>query len=236
MVSPGFSRSTVSSSVFSSIMQWDKDVSFLLYRWYAANIPSRIPLIALEISGHGVPWLILPILIFVFKSKLSPVAASLMLNFLALTLLDLAVIGILKPVFRRARPAYNSGIGHVTIHLVDQFSFPSGHATRAGFLTSFVWHTQAHHAKGLHPCLATNTFTVAAILWGVAICISRVMLGRHHVLDVMVGFVLGVTYVYAWEPFWIDAQFAESLRDGLRSPMFASAHVARAVSRLQVFL
>lgn len=235
MVSPGFSRPLGPSPVFSSIMQWDKDVSFLLYRWYAANIPSRIPLLALEVSGHGVPWLILPILIFVLKSNLSPKAASLMLNFLALTILDLAVIGVLKPIFRRARPAYNSGIGHVTIHIVDQFSFPSGHATRAGFLTSFVWHTQAHHSNGLHPWLACPAFTVAAILWGVAICLSRVMLGRHHVLDVLFGFILGVTYVYAWEPFWIDEKFAEFLRDGLRSALFVSAHVAKTVSRLQVF-
>lgn len=156
-----------------------------------------------------------------------------MLNFLALTLLDLAVIGIFKPAFRRTRPVYNTGIGHVTIHVVDQFSFPSGHASRAGFLTSFVWHTQYHHAEGMHPWLSSPTFTVIALAWATAICASRVLLGRHHVLDVLLGFALGVSYVYIWDPLWINAEFASSLRDALRSALFGSAHIAKAASGIR---
>lgn len=233
MVSPEHSQTTRLLSLLTKLLKWDKDASLLLYRWYATYIPTRLPLLALEVSGHGVPWLIVPIFIFLFKTSLSAIAASLMLNFLALTLLDLAAIGILKPVFRRSRPAYNSGIGHVTIHAVDQFSFPSGHATRGGFLASFVWHTQNHHVEGMHPWLSSHTCTALAIVWAIALCASRVLLGRHHVLDVLIGFVLGMSYVYLWDPLWINVGFASSLRDALRSALFGSAQIAKSASGIQ---
>lgn len=233
MVSPEQTNTPRLSSFLATMLQWDKHVSILLYRWYATHFSTRIPLLALEVSGHGVPWLLAPILIILFKTSLSPIAASLMLNFLALTLLDLAVIGIFKPAFRRTRPVYNTGIGHVTIHVVDQFSFPSGHASRAGFLSSFVWHTQYHHAEGMHPWLSSSTFTVLVLVWAIAICASRVLLGRHHVLDVLLGFALGVSYVYIWDPLWISAEFASSLRDALRSALLGSAHIAKAVSGIR---
>lgn len=210
----------VRPSWYASLIEWDKDASYLVYRWYGTHVVTRLPLLILEVSGHGVPWLIIPILIFLFKTELSATAAALMLNFLALTLLDLGVIGILKPLFRRSRPAYNTGIGHMTIHAVDQFSFPSGHSTRAGFLSSFVWHTQYHHADGLASWINCPAFTMFVLIWAIALCMSRVALGRHHVLDVIFGYLLGVVYVYAWDPVWIGASFADGLRSDLRSSLF----------------
>lgn len=218
------------------ILQWDKDVSFLLYRFYQTHIPSRLPLLLLEVSGHGVPWLMLPIAIFLFKPNLSPTAAALMVNFLLLTLLDLAAIGLLKPLFHRKRPAYNTGIGHVTIHIVDQFSFPSGHATRAGFVTAFILLVQRLHPDGLHRSIACPAFFGLTFLWATAICVSRVALGRHHVLDVVVGAFLGASYVLLWQPFWIGPAFSASLRDALRSAILGTPQVAKAAYSVHTYL
>lgn len=204
-----------SPSMLRSLLQWDKDVSFLIYRFYNTNC-SRLLLLILEVSGHGVPWIVLPVLVFLMKPQLSPAASSLMLNFLAITLLDLAAIGILKPIFRRTRPAYNSGIGHVTIHMVDQFSFPSGHATRAALLASFLWYVRATFPDALHPFIAPLYFMVFTFLWATAVCLSRVALGRHHVVDVVAGAILGAFYLFIWYTFWIGPQSADQFRQILR--------------------
>lgn len=204
-----------SPSVLRSLLQWDKDVSFLIYRFYNTNYP-RLLLLVLEVSGHGVPWIFLPVLIFLMKHQLSPAASSLLLNFLAITLIDLAAIGLSKPIFRRTRPAYNSGIGHVTVHAVDQFSFPSGHATRAALVASFLWYVRITFPDVLHPFIATLYFMIFTFLWATAVCLSRVALGRHHVLDVVAGSLAGASYLFIWFPFWIGPEWADQFRQMLR--------------------
>lgn len=208
------------SSWSSKLLQFDRDASYGVYRWYDENISTRFPLLALELSGHGIPWLVIPILIFLFKTQLSPVAAALTLNFLALTVLDLIVIVLLKPLFRRPRPVYNTGIGPATVHAVDQFSFPSGHSTRAGFLSSFVCYSLCYHHGGLPSWIVFPSFMVATIFWAVALCLSRVALGRHHVLDVIAGYFLGISYAFIWDPFWIGPLLASGLREDVRSTFF----------------
>lgn len=206
---------TSSNSMLRALMQWDKDVSFLIYRHYNTNFP-RLLLLILEVSGHGVPWIAAPILIFLFKENLSAMAASLMFNFLAITALDLAAIGILKPLFHRTRPAYNSGIGHVTIHAVDQFSFPSGHATRAALVASFLFYVQTMYPEALQPMLASSLFMLFTFVWATAVCASRVALGRHHVVDVVAGAVIGASYLVFWHMFWVGADSADQFRHMFR--------------------
>ena len=66
---------------------------------------------------------------------------------------------------------------------VDKFSFPSGHATRAVALALFF--------GLLLPPL--NFFVMLPITaWSFAVCLSRVLLGRHHLLDVAAGIAIGI--------------------------------------------
>ncbi len=72
---------------------------------------------------------------------------------------------------------------------VDKFSFPSGHATRSVALAFFF--------GCLYPPIPIVTFPLVAA-WAAAVCASRVLLGRHHVLDVAGGFAIGLAeYVVA---------------------------------------
>jgi membrane-associated phospholipid phosphatase len=41
-------------------------------------------------------------------------------------------------------------------------------------------------------CLVSVQWVQMAIVWAVAVSLSRVMLGRHHVLDVVAGSLVGV--------------------------------------------
>lgn len=202
-------------SPFRSLIQWDKDESYLIYRLYNAHLP-RYPLLIFEVSGHGLPWVLIPILVYVLKRNLIPPAATLLLNFIVLTAIDLAAIGFFKPLFRRSRPAYNTGIGEITIHAIDQFSFPSGHATRVAYVASFLLYARFEHPDGLHPILSSALFITAVFVWMIGVCISRVALGRHHLLDVIGGSIFGLGYILLWIPFWLGPGIAVELRQLFR--------------------
>lgn len=204
------------SSVLSLLISWDKELSYRIYRGYDSRIALKLPLKVLELSGHGVPWLAFPVALLVLHPSLSGAAASTTLNFFALQLLDLAVIGVLKPLFRRQRPPYNGTMGSVTIHAVDRFSFPSGHSTRAAFVAAFVVYSRTTHPLGLPALLRRVECSVLLALWAVAVAVSRVAMGRHHVLDVVFGLVIGTLYVLAGNKFWIGNDVAGSIRLAVR--------------------
>jgi len=92
---------------------------------------------------------------------------------------DVLVIGPTKAVVRRQRPAEN--MDDMMTVSVDKYSFPSGHASRA-FMTATFLLTQFHMSV-LWKC--------TLLLWAVSVAFSRILLGRHHVSDVIAGSFLG---------------------------------------------
>eukprot|EP00172_Hildenbrandia_rubra_P000321 Plantae.Rhodophyta-Hildenbrandia_rubra.ctg11498.p1 GENE.Plantae.Rhodophyta-Hildenbrandia_rubra.ctg11498~~Plantae.Rhodophyta-Hildenbrandia_rubra.ctg11498.p1 ORF type:complete len:186 (+),score=11.12 Plantae.Rhodophyta-Hildenbrandia_rubra.ctg11498:115-672(+) len=154
----------------------------------------------LEISGHGVPWLLIPILFFFFDSDLTDEHAWLLVNFYGGQLLDLVYVSVMKTTVRRARPRYNQGELHMTIQTVDQFSFPSGHATRVIYVSAFVFY-MAFELRIQGFLLSPLVLGLIAV-WSVFVAYSRVALGRHHVLDIVGGIFVGLlnmtTVLYLW--------------------------------------
>lgn len=63
---------------------------------------------------------------------------------------------------------------------VDSYSFPSGHATRAILLAAFHAYTSSDPVLWL-----------ASSVWAMIVAASRVVLGRHHVFDVIAGVAIG---------------------------------------------
>lgn len=130
----------------------------------------------LEISCHGICWLGASfILIWILNNKnLYQMQANLIIGLL----LDIIFVAVIKAITRRKRPSDNDdpfSIGP------DKYSFPSGHASRAMFISYFfeLWTISFIYAL---PLLA----------WSLSVCLSRIMMRRHHVLDVMVGAGLGL--------------------------------------------
>ena len=77
---------------------------------------------------------------------------------------------------------------------VDKFSFPSGHTTRAVFCAAYCI-TISHDP--------VFDFWVGA--WAVIVAASRVLLGRHHVADVIMGAMVGLIVCELVEDvFWLD--------------------------------
>ena len=80
---------------------------------------------------------------------------------------------------------------------VDQHSFPSGHATRAVMVALLL----------IAKFELTGKVQAAVLIWMVAVPVSRILLGRHHVLDVSAGIIFGVMeYLFILNYLWMSQQ------------------------------
>lgn len=198
-----------SCSALQSLVLLDTNWSLLIHTVAAPVIPRGF-LKILELSGDGRFWF--PISIAIFLSPLSLHSNHLYSFFLALFLglvLDIAVIGPIKHLVRRPRPVYNKGMG--LTFSVDHWSFPSGHSSRVCFVAALCYLSVGEIVAGLEQLKMrkgeivdrwigdyddigkfVNLFALCMWIWAVLTSVSRVLLGRHFVFDVLVGACLGV--------------------------------------------
>lgn len=132
----------------------------------------------LEVSCHGIPWFC-GLLAFIWLWD-NPDLYQMQINLIWGLLLDVIIVALLKAATRRRRPAANASDMFVTLG-PDKFSFPSGHASRASLVAHFFIHLWPVPFIFVPPLLA----------WSFAVCVSRVLLQRHHILDVSAGALLG---------------------------------------------
>lgn len=111
--------------------------------------------------------------------------------FLAL-LIDLMIVGALKTLVRRPRPKVNKQDMFATVS-VDNFSFPSGHATRAMLIAIFCLDA-VNVSYGMRSWVA---------MWATFVCLSRIFLGRHYFSDVFSGALIGIVEYYIVRFVWI---------------------------------
>ncbi|XP_059477570.1 polyisoprenoid diphosphate/phosphate phosphohydrolase PLPP6 [Neocloeon triangulifer] len=151
----------------------------------------------LEISCHGIPWLCCVLMLMWFSSN--PETQHMAINLLLGLILDIVLVAVIKSATRRRRPAANPNEGSVMMIGPDKFSFPSGHASRVVFLACFFIH--------LWPL--SIIFYPPLVAWATAVSISRVLMRRHHLLDVGAGIFLGLTEALLMSLLWISESWAE---------------------------
>nr|Q5TZ07.1 RecName: Full=Polyisoprenoid diphosphate/phosphate phosphohydrolase PLPP6; AltName: Full=Phosphatidic acid phosphatase type 2 domain-containing protein 2; AltName: Full=Phospholipid phosphatase 6 [Danio rerio]CAH68942.1 novel protein [Danio rerio] len=151
----------------------------------------------IEVSGHGIPWLA-GAAYCLYKSD-SPAGQEVMLNLLMALVLDVVLVGVLKAVVRRRRPAHNRMDMFATFS-VDSYSFPSGHATRAAMCARFL----------LNHLVLAAPLRVLVLLWATIVGFSRVLLGRHNVTDVAFGFFMGYWQYNLVEMLWLSPVMLQS--------------------------
>jgi presqualene diphosphate phosphatase len=164
---------------FGGLGALDAAVSLRLHALFL--LVPRLLLKALEVAGDGRIWLPVPISLLLLSAtpassgELSP----LLVGLVAGLVLDLVLVGLAKVVVRRPRPAYNAADMYVAV-AADHWSFPSGHSSRAFLVAAFLSGVGGlQHREPL-------------FFWAAATSASRVLLGRHYVLDVVAGACLGV--------------------------------------------
>ncbi|XP_067940983.1 polyisoprenoid diphosphate/phosphate phosphohydrolase PLPP6-like [Watersipora subatra] len=161
--------------------------------WVALRLASRL----LEFSFHGLPWIIFSCIGIVMASN--DKETHLKVNFLLALFLDLVVVVIIKSTVQRPRPQHNSpGDNMVTFDLDKRFSFPSGHTTRAIMCGCLLLH-----------CFDLNlVYQYGVICWAISASVSRIILGRHYVSDVVAGAGIGFLQFYVMIHYlWLDKHY-----------------------------
>lgn len=116
-------------------------------------------------------------------------------NILLGLIIDIIIVACLKAATRRRRPVATDDPFAVG---PDKFSFPSGHASRAFLVATFFIVLSPLHFIFWGPLLA----------WASATALSRLLMYRHHVVDVVCGCVLGVLEACLLGLLWIERDAA----------------------------
>ena len=153
---------------------WDEKVSYQLYKRVPKNARTKSILKGLEYSGNGIFWLA-GTLILVYLYPKADSLKELMAGFI----MDIVFVALIKAYARRRRPSYAPQEDQFGVMSVDKHSFPSGHATRCLYLACFF-------------SSSFPLFSFMVWIWSFAVAASRVMLGRHHVTDVIAGVLIGI--------------------------------------------
>lgn len=200
-------------NLFCELIEFDRQLSAAISieggPKTAGIILARAALKFLEITGHGVPWLIFTAF-YAYKS--SGYTKVFSVNVLTALILDLLIVGTLKLASRRQRPVYNKDDMFATVS-VDRFSFPSGHATRAVLLAILFMHFNLLWAHEILLCT-----------WAAVLSASRVVLGRHHASDVIAGVMIGA--LEAWivlKYIWIDDNLLRTMLKYVDDLIFRSS-------------
>lgn len=174
-----------SLSLRQRLIVFDAALSLLIHDLCRPLIPRSL-LKTLEISGDGRLWFPVSISLLPFSSPLYfPLLLSLLLGLIA----DIILVGSIKVIVRRPRPIYNKDMTLVVS--VDHWSFPSGHSSRVFFIACFLYLYSCSDYIGFGD---HKGFVIAGVFsWAAATSISRVLMGRHFVFDVVAGASLGLT-------------------------------------------
>ncbi|GMT34777.1 hypothetical protein PFISCL1PPCAC_26074, partial [Pristionchus fissidentatus] len=134
----------------------------------------------IEYAVHGFPWIIVSTITAVFAYSYrwnESVQYGLLVLNIGL-LVDLAAVGTIKILVQRERPFENVDDQVFEAPIADQYSFPSGHTSRAtmlGVILSYFF----------------PRLTPIGVVFPLLVAYSRVAMGRHYVTDVLGGLTLG---------------------------------------------
>jgi membrane-associated phospholipid phosphatase len=135
----------------------------------------------LELSGHGVFWFTISAILFGgYLLTYDHFMWTYSVNLFSILVVDIIIVAPVKLFFQRPRPRLNKGHIPLSISSVDKYAFPSGHTSRCVSLALLFCYLFPYK-------LHTDLFCV----WALSVCVSRVLIGRHHISDVVVGIVAG---------------------------------------------
>ena len=100
------------------------------------------------------------------------------------------ITNLFKYSFERLRPCNDTdvnGIARIIIHR-DSFSFFSGHASNSMATTTFIFLLLRKHYK----------FAFLLFLFPLIFAFSRIYLGLHFPIDILVGYLFGATFGIAF--------------------------------------
>lgn len=118
---------------------------------------------------------------------------------------DIMLVAFIKSVTRRNRPPSNKTKEMFLARGPDKFSFPSGHASRAVWVALFF-------TRWVYPEMFI-LWKVLLYAWAASVCVSRVLLRRHYILDVFSGAALGFAEVLLSGLLWVGPNACKAIGD-----------------------
>lgn len=191
------------SAILRTTLQYDLKitksfVSFLLNFVLFRSLKNHSKF--LEISCHGILWIVSWLAFCWIANKVS--LYEMQINMLFGIILDIVVVAIIKAATRRRRPSPNDDIFSIG---PDKFSFPSGHASRAFFIVGFFLF--------LYPL--PILMQPALIIWAGSVALSRILMYRHHLLDVFAGAILGMIETFVLSILWLGPDTTKSIMQSI---------------------
>jgi len=175
--------------------QWDEDLFLYLN---SIHHPWLDPIMAF-LSSY-ISWTIVCVAIIVlmiYKNKRQGITASFFM-LLGLGINSLAN-NLIKLVIMRPRPGSEISLQEIIRQLEDvgsTSSFFSAHSSNSICMALFV----ALYFRNKY-------YGIAAFAWAIIVAYSRIYVGKHYPLDIMVGIMFGI--FTGWLSYWIYSQYCQ---------------------------
>lgn len=115
-------------------------------------------------------------------------------------LLDIMTVAGVQKLIKRRGP-FETNPSLLDYLTMDVYAFPAGHASRAAMVSKFF----------LSHLVLAVPLRVLLVLWAFCVGLSRVMIGRHHITDVISGFVIGYFQFRLVELVWMSSNTCQML-------------------------
>lgn len=115
-------------------------------------------------------------------------------------LLDIMTVASVQKLIKRRGP-FETSPSLLDYLTMDVYAFPAGHASRAAMVSKFF----------LSHLVLAVPLRILLVLWALCVGLSRVMIGRHHITDVISGFVIGYLQFRLVELVWMSSNTCQML-------------------------
>uniref|UniRef100_A0A3Q3VVT0 Phosphatidic acid phosphatase type 2/haloperoxidase domain-containing protein n=1 Tax=Mola mola TaxID=94237 RepID=A0A3Q3VVT0_MOLML len=157
---------------------------------------SMVALLAL--TGHGLTWIVGTIVCLTRSNTLA--GQEVLVNLLLALILDVMTVAGVQRLVKRRGP-WEMTPGFLDCIAMDVYSFPAAHASRAAMVSKFL----------LSHLVLAVPLRILLVLWAFLVGMSRVLLGKHHLTDMVCGFALGMLHFSLMETVWLSSSTCQTL-------------------------
>ncbi|XP_026212637.1 inactive phospholipid phosphatase 7 [Anabas testudineus] len=157
---------------------------------------SMVALLAL--TGHGITWIIGTLVCLTRSNTLA--GQEVLVNLLLALILDVMTVAGVQRLVKRRGP-WEMTPGFMDCVALDIYSFPAAHASRATMVSKFL----------LSHLVLAVPLRILLVVWAFLVSMSRVLLGKHHLTDMVCGFALGMLHFSLMETVWLSSNTCQTL-------------------------
>ncbi|XP_077479815.1 inactive phospholipid phosphatase 7-like [Stigmatopora argus] len=195
-LNPSF-KGIAKSSLLAIDICLSKRMSVCAHTWSAwGGWRSMVNLLAL--TGHGLTWIVGTVICLTRSHTLA--GQEVLVNLLLALILDVLTVAGVQRLVKRKGP-WEISPGFLDRVAMDAYAFPAAHASRAAMVSKFL----------LSHLVLAVPLRILLVLWAVLVGVSRVLLGRHHLTDVLCGFALGLFHFGLMETVWLSSNACQTL-------------------------